>query len=342
MTNQPNRQWIFVKRPAGPVEEDQFEYRESPVPEPGDGEFLVRSLYLSCDPSMQGFMTGAGDYMTPLNPGDVMLGRAVGQVTNSRNTEYKDGDLVYGMTGWEDYFCTSGTDRMGRPLAPFSADIPIPAAMNVTGSTGLTAYFGMLDVGQMKPGDTVLVSGAAGAVGSVAGQIAKIADCRVIGTAGSDEKCAWLVDDLGFDAAINYKTEKVVARLGELCPNGIDLFFDNVGGAVMEAGLTHLTIGARVAICGGISGYTAMGQNSGPANYMMLVLRRAKAEGFLVLDYVDRFPEGTARLAKWYREGKIKSREDILEGFDEAPRGLMGLFIGDNIGKRLIHVGDPA
>lgn len=341
MTNQPNRQWLFAKRPKGAVEEDQFEYNEAPVPEPGEGEFLVRALYLSCDPAMQGWMSGAGDYMTPLNPGDVMLGRGVGQVVGSRNPDYQDGELVYGMTGWEDYFCTSGADRMGRPLPKFSADIPIPAAMNVTGSTGLTAYFGMIDVGQVKPGDTVLVSGAAGAVGSVAGQIAKIADCRVIGTAGSDEKCAWLTDELGFDGAINYKTEKVVARLGELCPDGIDLFFDNVGGPVMEAGLTHLTIGARVAICGGISGYSARGQNPGPSNYMMLVLRRAKAEGFIVVDYVDRYPEGIARLSKWYQEGKIKSREDILEDFKDCPKGLIGLFRGDNIGKRLIHVADP-
>ena len=336
-----NRQWIFVAQPTGDISQEQFAYHEAPVPEPGPGEFLMRSLYLSCDPAMYGWMKGAS-YIASLRPGDVMLSRCVAQVIRSRHDGYQEGDIVIATNGWQDYAVSAGTDRAGDAIVKLPSDLPPAKSFHVLGSSGLTAYFGLLDVGVPRPGDTLLVSGAAGAVGSLTGQIGRIAGCRVVGVAGSDEKVRYLTEDLRFDAAINYKTERTIKRLATACPDGVDVFFDNVGGPVAQAGFAHLAFGARVVICGGIAGYADPRGSSGFNNYMQLVSQKARAEGFLVTHFAHRYEEGRRRLAHWMRQGLLAAREDILEGFDQAPEGLIGLFRGDNIGKRLIHIGDPA
>lgn len=335
-----NRQWIFVKRPSGPITHGQFEFREGGIPEPGDGEFLLRTLYMSCDPAMHSWMNGAS-YVAPLNPGDVMLARVAAQVVKSRHPKFAAGDIVIANTGWQDYAVTNGIDRSGDKVTKLASGVSIPVALNLLGSSGLTAYFGLTEVGKLRAGDTLLVSGAAGAVGSIAGQIGKIAGCRVIGIAGSDEKCRFVTEELGFDACINYRNERPIKALARVCPQGIDVFFDNVGGAILHAGFAHLAHGARVVICGGIAGYEDPKGNPGLTNYMQLVMKRARAEGFLVIDFRDRYDEGISRLSRWLSDGRIKSREDIFKGFETAPDGLIGLFKGDNIGKRLIHVADP-
>ena len=336
-----NRQWLFKEPPLGVIPGPRnFEYREQPVPRPGPGQFLVRNIYLSCDPAMQGWMLGLGDYMAPLKPGDVMLSGAIGQVVASDRDGYAEGDLVSGTLGWSDYFLSSGRDMNGRPVGKVPEGVALPDAMSVLGMTGLTAYFGLFDIGRPLPGDQVLVSGAAGAVGSIAGQLARIAGCRVVGIAGGDKKCRWVTEDLGFDACIDYKSEDVAARIAELMPGGIDVFFENVGGAILEAGLGHLDQGARVVLCGGISGYAK--PQPGPANYMQLVLRRARMEGFIVLDYADRFATAIRRMAAWRAEGRLTSQVDVMDGFDKAPEALGGLFTGTNLGKRLVRIApDP-
>jgi NADPH-dependent curcumin reductase CurA len=339
--NDINRQWLLNGRPEDPnpvVLDSHFKYAETRRPEVGPGQFLVRSMYLSIDPAMQGWMRQLADYMAPMKIGDVMLGRAVGRVVESRHPDYPVGELVYGVFGWEDYYVSDGRDRNGIPVNRPPKNAPPPSVLGALGTTGLTAYFGLFDVGRPVPGDTVLVSGAAGAVGSLTGQLAKIAGCRVIGIAGGGKKCDWVVNHLGFDACIDYQTEQVADRIAALAPAGVDVFFDNVGGSVLEAGLANLAMRARVAVCGGIAGYTKI--IPGPANYMQLVMKRARMEGFLVVDYMSRWPEGVARMSQWIAEGKLKETMDIAEGFDKAPAALIGLFSGANMGKQLVKIGD--
>ncbi|MEN3976356.1 NADP-dependent oxidoreductase [Emcibacter sp. SYSU 3D8] len=341
MKNDVNRQWLLNGRPeeTNPVViEDHFKYAESPRPEIGPGQFLVRSLYLSIDPAMQGWMRQLADYMPAMGMGDVMLGRAVGRVVESNNSDYPVGDLVYGVFGWQDYYVSNGVDRNGVPVNKPPKGAAPQSVLGALGTTGLTAYFGLFDIGRPVPGDTVLVSGAAGAVGSLVGQLAKLAGCRVIGTAGGPKKCDWVVKTLGFDACVDYKTENVLDRIAALAPAGVNVFFDNVGGAVMEAGLANLAMNARVALCGGIAGYTKI--IPGPANYMQLVMKRARMEGFLVVDYMPRWPEGVVRMSQWIAEGKLKETVDIAEGFDMAPKALIGLFSGANMGKQIVKIGD--
>jgi NADPH-dependent curcumin reductase CurA len=341
MKNDVNRQWLLAGRPdeTNPVVlEQHFTYRESPRPEIGPGQFLVRSMYLSVDPAMQGWMRQLAEYMAPMKIGDVMLGRAVGRIVESNHPDYPVGELVYGVFGWQDYYVSDGRDRNGAPVSRPPRDAAPLSVLGALGTTGLTAYFGLFDIGRPVPGDTVLVSGAAGAVGSLAGQLARIAGCRVIGTAGGPKKCEWVVKELGFDACIDYRTEKVADRLAALAPGGIDVFFDNVGGPVMEAALVHLAMKARVALCGGIAGYTKL--IPGPANYMQLVARRARMEGFLVVDYVSRWPEGIARMRRWIADGRLKETHSVADGFDKAPAALIGLFSGANLGKQVVKIAD--
>ena len=260
-----------------------------------------------------------------------------GEVVASNNPAFAVGDLVSGMTGWQEYCVSDGSGLMAmRKVAPGT---DLRASMGVFSGAGMSAYFGLLDLGEPKAGETVVVSGAAGAVGSVAGQIARIKGCRTVGIAGSDEKCRWLIDDLGFDAAINYKTEDVSARLRETCPGGVDVYFDNVGGPILDAVLAQINLKARIVLCGGISSYNAVEPPPGPSNYMQLVVMRARMEGFIIIDYIPRFAEGAAEMGRWMAEGKLKGHETVVQGIEQAPRALQMLFEGGNTGKLLLQVG---
>ena len=329
-----NRQFLLAARPSGMVKESDFEYRESPIPEIQDGQFLIKTSYISLDPSMRGQMENRADYVAPLEIGDVMRAGGVGTIVASRHPDYPEGAQVSGSFGMQDY-CVS--DGQNPPVRVFDRDLDPRSVLGVLGGTGMTAYFGLLELGEPKPGDVVVISGAAGATGSVAGQIAKIKGCTVIGIAGSDEKCAWLTDELGFDAAVNYKTQDVAAELDRLCPKGINIYFDNVGGEILDICLARIAMNARVVICGGISRYNATGPIPGPKNYFNLVFRRARMEGFIVLDYADRFPEAAAEMKRWIEEGKLKQQATVVEGFRQLPRALIQLFEGYNTGKLMVH-----
>ncbi len=332
-----NRQWLLARRPQGLVQPEDFRWNEAPVPELAEGQVLVRNLYLSCDPTQRSWMAGR-TYMPAVKIGDVMRSFAAGEVRASRNPEFHEGQLVYGMFGWQDY-CAAGPGDLFE-MVKVPGDVPLDAALGVLGLTGLTAYFGLLDVGALKTGETVVVSGAAGATGSVAGQIAKARDCRVVGIAGGREKCDYLAS-IGFDAAIDYKTDNVMTRLRETCPQGIDVFFDNVGGRILDAALMHLAMHARVVLCGSISGYSEVTPPEGPRNYMQLLVRRSRMEGFVMTDFNERVPEAQAALSAWIREGRIRHRSDIVEGLENAPAALVRLFTGENRGKQLVRVAAP-
>lgn len=337
MDKRVNRQWLLQSRPEGMVRDEDFHWVESPVARPErDGEVLVRTLYLSCDPTQRGWMA-YDTYMPAVELGAVMRSFGVGRVVESRNPAWREGDLVQGLLGWQDYaLLDARTTRLDR-VPP---GVPIPLAMSVLGITGLTAYFGLLEVGRPAPGETVVVSGAAGATGSVAGQIARIRGCRTVGIAGGPEKCRWLVDEARFDAAVDYRREDVGERLTELCPRGIDVFFDNVGGEILDAALLRLALGGRVVVCGGIAEYNRAEPGPGPRNYLMLIPKRARMEGFLVLDFLDRAEEAVVELAGWVRAGQIRSEVDIREGLENAPATLRRLFTGANLGKQLLRVAE--
>jgi len=325
---------VLVKRPEGEVTPDCMRLAEEPAPEPGEGEALVRNLYLSLDPTQGGWMK-YDTYMPAIPIGDVIRSAGVGEVIESRSPLYAKGQLVSGLVGWQEYALADGG---GRRMNAVPAGVSPVEAVSLFGITGLTAYFGLLDVGKPKPGETVVVSGAAGATGSVVGQIAKIHGCRAVGIAGTDEKCRWLTAELGFDAAINYKKQDVGDALREACPKGIDVYFDNVGGAILDAALLQLARGARVALCGAISGYGEKEPPPGPRFLMQLILKHAHMEGFLVLDYVARFPEAIAAMRKWAAEGKLQNRVDVVEGLEHAPAAFQRLFTGGNTGKLLVRV----
>jgi len=334
-----NRQWILKTRPSGPVTEDCFEWREVETRAPGDGEVLIRNLMLSFDPTQRGWMS-EDTYVPKVPLGEVMRAGSVGQVVESRKDGIEAGDLVQGAFGWQDYTTTDGGGFM--PMSKLPRGTPLNLAMGVLGITGLTAYFGTLEIGLPQAGETFVVSGAAGATGSVAGMIAKIKGCRVVGIAGGEKKCAWIKSEGGFDEAIDYKSESVSGRLRELCPDGIDIYFDNVGGQILNQALARIAPNARIILCGAISGYESAELPPGPANYFNLVLKHGRMEGFLVLDYLSKFREGIAQLAEWHGEGKLKQLEDIQEGLENAPRTFMRLFSGANMGKQLLKIADPA
>jgi hypothetical protein len=332
--SQVNRQWLLRARPVGMVKESDFELAEAPVPEVAEGQALMKTLYLAFEPAMRGWMEDRPSYIPPVGLGEVMRAQVVGEVTLSRHPGLEPGDRVSAMTGWQEYAVVdAGAQKLGPGVTP-------ELALSVVGVTGLTAYFGMLEVGQPRSGETVLVSGAAGATGSVAGQIAKLEGCRVIGVAGGGEKCAWLTEEAHFDAAIDYKSEDLGRRLSELCPRGIDVFFDNVGGQILDEALARIAQKARVVLCGGISAYNLEEPAPGPQNYFNLVIQRGRMEGFIVLDYVPRFPEASEKLLAWLAEGKIASRVDVQEGFQKAPKTFLRLFRGANIGKQLLRLTD--
>ena len=330
-----NRQFLLAARPQGMVQESDFEYREVPVPHIADGEVLIRTSHISLDPSMRGQMENRADYVDPLEIGDVMRAGGVGVIEVSNHPDYPVSTMVSGAFGMQDYTVSDGRNP---PFRAFPQPVDPELALGVLGGTGMTAYFGLLDLGQPKAGDVVVVSGAAGATGSIAGQIAKIHGTRVIGIAGTDDKCRWLTDELGFDVAINYKTDDVGAALDRACPNGIDVYFDNVGGDILDLCLARIATGARVVICGGISRYNRSGPIPGPKNYFNLVYRRARMEGFIVLDYAARFPEATRQIQAWMAAGRIKQQATVVEGFKQLPKALIDLFDGANTGKLMVRV----
>ena len=335
-----NRQWLLAKRPQGMVGPDNFEYKEGPIPEPGDGEVLVRNLFLSFDPTQRGWMEDRESYMPPVGIGEPMRAGSIGQVTETRHPDFQQGDLVQTTGGWQDFIVTSpNLGPMG--LSKIPDGIPPDMMLSVLGVTGLTAYWGLLDLGNPQAGETVLVSGAAGATGSIAGQIARIKGCRVIGIAGGPEKCQWLLDEAGFDDVIDYKNQDVSRRIAETCPSKVDVFFDNVGGDILEAALDHINMRARVVLCGGISNYNATEPVPGPANLMNLVIMRARMEGFIVLDYMDRAMQAIETLTAWVQSGDLKYQVDLQEGFENIPATLTRLFTGQNLGKQLLKIADP-
>src|SRR5688572_28522899 len=335
MASRTNRKIVLVTRPVGEVTPDCLALREEPAPQPQEGEALVRNLYLSLDPTQQGWMK-YDTYMPAIPLGEVVRSGGVGEVIESRSPLYTKGQLVSGLVGWQEYALADGGGRRMQAVPP---GISAEDAVSVFGITGLTAYFGLLEVGKPKAGETVVVSGAAGATGSVAGQIAKIVGCRVVGIAGGPEKCGWLVSELGFDAAVDYKREDVGRALAAACPQGIDVYFDNVGGEILDAVLLRINRGARIALCGAISTYLHEEPPAGPRHLIQLVVKHGTMEGFLVLDYSARYPEAIARMVEWKAAGRLVSRVDVVEGLESTPAAYGRLFTGGNVGKLLVRVG---
>ncbi len=327
-----NRQWRLRKRPVGMLQESDFELVNQPIPQPDQGQVLVRTRFLSMEPAMRRWLDDVPNYMPPVEIGAVMRGTSVAEVVASRLDGYSPGDRVTGMTGWQEY----ALGDAGLRKLPDGTDPTL--ALSLLGVTGITAYFGLLEIGQPKEGDTVVVSGAAGATGSVVGQIARIKGCRAIGIAGGAKKCAWLTEKAGFDAAIDYKSEDVGERLSDLCPDGIDVFFDNVGGDILDEALARISRGARVVICGSISRSNLEGKPPGPANYYNLVAQRGRMQGFVVLDFLGRAGEAIADLSRWAGEGRLVWEVDVQKGFENAPKTLLRLYSGANFGKQLLEL----
>jgi NADPH-dependent curcumin reductase CurA len=330
------RQLLLAKRPVGDPAATDFEVHEEEMPSPGDGEALVKVHHISLDPAMRGWMSDAPSYLPSVGLGEVMRAGTAGVVVESNSELLAPGDEVVGILGVQEHGVANAKalTKVDTSLAPLAT------YLGALGMPGLTAYFGLTEVGDMQETDTVVISGAAGAVGSVAGQLAKAMGAgKVVGIAGGPDKCAWLTDELGFDAAIDYKSESVGKRLHELCPDGINVYFDNVGGDILDAALANLAWGARVVICGAISQYNATDGMVGPKNYMMLLVKRARMQGFLVFDYAQKYGEALTRMAGWLNEGKLKTREEIVEGsIEDFQPTLMKLFRGENTGKLLLQI----
>ena len=333
MSTLQNRQFKLTSRPVGMVKRSDFEFVTTTAGEPGSGEALVRVLYLSLDPAMRGWMNEGRSYIAPVGLGEVMRAGGVGRVVASNDPSLAVGDTVVGMTNVQDYAVVKAKDvtKVDPRLAP------LPRYLGALGMPGLTAYFGLLDIGQPKEGETVVVSAAAGAVGAVVGQIAKIKGCQVVGIAGGAEKCGYITE-LGFDAAIDYRSEDVKQSLRKHCPEGIDVYFDNVGGAILDAALTQIRRGARIVICGAISQYCNTGPIAGPSHYLSLLTNRATMKGMLVLDYADRYAQAGAEMAGWMAAGQLRSREDIVEGLATFPETLLKLFKSENTGKLMLKL----
>jgi NADPH-dependent curcumin reductase CurA len=330
-----NKQILLAARPAGFPKPTDFRLVESPIPEPAGGEFLVGVSYLSVDPYMRGRMNAARSYADPQKLDEVMGGGAVGKVLASRHSNFAEGEYVMGMFGWQQYALSNGTGV--RKVDPVLA--PVSTSLGVLGMPGLTAYFGLLDVCAPRAGETVVVSGAAGAVGSATGQIAKIHGCRVVGIAGGADKIRWITDELGFDAALNYKTEtKYFEKLKQLCPTGIDCYFDNVGGAITDAVFPLMKPNGRVAVCGQIALYNLEQPDSGARLLPLILIRTLTVKGFLVFQYADQYGDALPRLAKWHDEGRLKYRETVAEGLENAVSAFLGMLRGENIGKQLVRI----
>jgi hypothetical protein len=335
MPNSTNQQILLKSHPVGEPKESDFARVETPIPEPGEGEVLNRTIYLSLDPYMRGRMSDRESYASPVELGSVMVGGTVSQVVKSNHPQFSAGDFVLSYDGWQAYGVSKGETL--RKLDPNQA--PISYALGITGMPGMTAYFALLDIGQPQAGETVVVSAASGAVGSVAGQIAKLKGCRVVGVAGSEAKCDYVVKELGFDACINRKTQDLSSALKTACPNGIDVYFDNTAGPILEAVLQQINLGARIPLVGLISQYNAENPPPGP-NLMPLLVKRALIKGFLVSDYQHRQAEFVNDVSQWLQEGKLKYKEDVVEGLENAPHAFIGLLQGKNFGKLIVKVSD--
>ena len=332
-----NHQFRLAARPVGLPKRTDWKYTEEPVRDPGPGEVLVKTLYLSLDPAMRGWMNEGRSYIPPVGIGEVMRAGGAGRVIASQNPAFAVGDHVTGILGAQEYALFGAEAAKGLTKVDPKL-VPLPVYVGALGITGLTAYFGLLDVGQAKAGDTVVISGAAGATGMVAGQIAKIKGCRAVGIAGGPEKCNYIVQELGFDAAIDYKNESVPEGLRKHCPKGVNVYFDNVGGQILDDVLAQLARGARVVICGAISQYNSTTGIRGPSNYLSLLVNGARMEGFVVFNFLSRYGEAAREMAGWMMAGKLKSKEDIVEGFETFPDTLLKLFRGENFGKLMIKV----
>lgn len=331
-----NREILLASRPVGMPTEENFSLVENPVPNISEGEVLIKTLYLSVDPYMRGRMRGVRTYVDPFEIGKPLTGGVVGKVIESSHPNFKAGEIVEGRLNWADYSTSDGSNI--RKVDPSIA--PISTAIGAVGMPGLTAYFGLLYIGKPNEGETVVVSGAAGAVGTIVGQIAKIKGCRVVGIAGSDEKCQYLVNELGFDVAINYKTENVLDSLKNACPNGIDVYFDNVGGEISDSVMSLINYKSRTVLCGQIAQYNDVQPKLGPRILGQLIQRSSMMQGFIVGDFKEKNDEGYSQLGKWVQSGKIKYHENIVDGLENAPKAFIGLFKGENIGKQIVKVSE--
>ncbi len=328
-----NRRTLLASRPVGMPVAENFRLEEAPLPLPAEGEVLVHVDLISLDPAMRGWMNEGTTYMRGVALGEVMRAFGAGRVLASRHADFAEGDYVSGLTGVQTHACLPGQQltRLDLSLGPLEWHL------GVLGMPGMTAYFGLLERGQPKAGETVFIAGAAGIIGATVGQIAKIKGCRAVGTAGSEEKCRYLVEECGFDGAINYKTENIEARLKALCPKGIDVLYDNVGGDILDIGLAHLARGARVVICGAISQYNEP-QMRGPRNYMKIVTARATLTGIIVFDFQERYSEAIAQLSEWLKNGQLRTRTDFVEGIENFYPALMKLYTGTNFGKVVLKI----
>ncbi|MGO8917260.1 MAG: NADP-dependent oxidoreductase [Stellaceae bacterium] len=336
MAQRINRQFRLTRRPQGRVTPADFDFVETLVAEPGPGQALIQILYLSLDPTHRIWMSDREQYMPPVAIGEVMRGGAIGRVVASASERWNIGDLLRGQLGWQDYYlAVDGAPAMLSPL-PKDLPVPLPAMLGACGTTGLTAYFGLLELGEPKPGETVVVSAAAGAVGSVVGQIAKMRGCRAVGIAGGAEKCRWLTAELGFDAAVDYKAPGWREALAAATPDGVDINFENVGGEIMAAVMARMKLGGRMPLCGLISGYNSEGSAVG--DFTPILMKRLAVRGFIVTDFLPRWPDAGRELVGWVRDGRIKHRETIVDGLEQAPAALNRLFDGDNLGKLMVKV----
>jgi NADPH-dependent curcumin reductase CurA len=335
-----NRQFRLAARPVGLPKPSDWQQVSEPVREIADGEIMVKALYLSLDPAMRGWMNEGKSYIRPVAIGEVMRAGGVGVVAASKSPRFAVGDYVSGGIGVQDYWVGMADDKTGSFVKIDPRVAPLTTWLNTLGMPGMTGYFGLLEVGQPKAGETVVVSGAAGAVGQSVGQVARQMGCRVVGIAGGKDKCDFVVDELGYDACIDYKNGDLRAGLKEHCPKGVDVYFDNVGGEILDAVLTRINLKARIVLCGAISQYNNTTPVKGPANYMSLLVNRARMEGMVVFDYAPRYPEGVAAIAQWIKEGKFKSREDVVDGLENFPNALLMLFEGKNFGKLVLKVAE--
>ncbi|HQS01126.1 MULTISPECIES: NADP-dependent oxidoreductase [unclassified Polaromonas] len=338
ITSLSNHQVRLASRPVGLPTRANWSFTTEPVPEPGPGGVLVKTLYLSLDPAMRGWMNEGKSYIPPVEIGAVMRAGGVGKVIASNNPAFAVGDYVNAGLDVQEYCLIPEAQIKRSGMFKIDPRMGLTSWLNVLGMPGMTGYFGLMDVGQPKAGETVVVSGAAGAVGQTVGQIAKLKGCRVVGIAGGKAKCDWVVKELGFDACIDYKAGDVKAGLKEHCPKGVDIYFDNVGGDILDAVLTRITRGARIIICGAISQYNNTTPVKGPANYLSLLVNRARMEGIVVFDYADRYPQAIAEMAAYLKEGKMKSKEDVVDGLENFPETLLKLFNGENFGKLVLQV----
>jgi len=334
-----NQQILLKKRPVGVPSADDFERGEGAVRSPGDEEVLLKNLYLSMDPAIRGWMSDAKSYLPPVAIGEPIRSGTLSQIVESNAEGWPVGQIVQALAAWESFSTVPASNLHGKVKR--IEGIPLPPMLSVLGGTGLTAYFGLLEVGRPEEGETVVVSAAAGGVGSIVGQIARIKGCRAVGLTGSDDKCAWLTDELGYDAAINYKTADLRIALKEACPKGIDVFFDSVGGEILNTALARLNRRGRVALCGAISQINAGELPPGPSNYLQLLAKSARMEGFTTLDFARRYDEARADLARWIHSGKLKYRDDIVDGLENAPSHLLRLFTGGHRGKLMVKLADP-